>query len=254
MTKANTGLLLTAMVLSACGGGTKVDVTEEPPGENCAAGGVRLEVDGETFYACDEDQTTTERVAFGAAGNPCLGPALRVTTQVPGADPTVVHVCEQVTPDPDSVVVNALLAQLRVNFIPHEVKCSCYEDPEDRDSCFVNASFIGDVEPSIASCLANAEALTPVERPASSNVILECTVTRATALTECLDAIPGDECTVDTLGAIETCESADENDIGGCAALVTDPDDLAAQAAWQEAFTGVIRLLRCPLLSDMLGT
>jgi hypothetical protein len=252
MTKAHTGLLLTAITLSACGGGTTVDVSDEPPGENCAAGGVRLEVDGETFYACDEDQTATERVAFGAADNPCLGPALRVTTQVPGSDPTVLYVCEQVTPNPDSVVVNAMLAQIRVNYIPHEVECSCYDDPEDRDLCFVNASFIGDVEPTIASCLANAEALTPVERPASSDVVLECNVTRAAALTACLDAIPGDECTVDTELAIETCEDDVDNDIGGCAALVTDEDDLAAQAAWQQAFTGVIRLLRCPLVSDML--
>lgn len=230
-----------------------MDVTEEPPGENCASGGVRLEVDGEVFYACDEDQTTTERVAFGDEGNPCFGPALRVTTQVPNGEPAVVYVCEQVTPDPDSLVVNAVVAQLRVSSFPHAVECSCNDTPSSRDSCLLNDSFIEDVMPTIASCVANAEAITPLPRPEANTPVLECIVTRAAARTACFDAIPGNECTVDTETAITACDEDEDLDINACFGLVTDPDDIAANAAWNQALQGVVRLLRCPVLSDMLG-
>lgn len=243
--------MLAVFALCACGGGTKVDVTDEPPGENCASGGVRLEIEGEVFYACDEDQTTTERVAFGEEGNPCFGPALRVTTQVPGAEPVVVYVCEQVTPDPDSVVVRASLAQFSVSAIPHEVECGCEEDPEDRDSCLTNYEFFQSLTPTLASCLANAEALTPVERPAANTPVFECIVERAGARTACLDAIPGGECTVDTQAAIDACEDDTDTDIDACFDLLTDEEDLARHAAWIQAFTGVVRLLRCPVFSDM---
>lgn len=253
MRRSREALVLALFALTACGGGSKVKVSDEPPGENCPSGGVRLEASGEVFYACDADQTTTERVAFGEPGNPCFGPALRVTTQVPGAEPAVVYVCEQVTPDPDSVIVRASIAQLGSNLIPHEVQCSCEETPESRASCLTNYEFFADVAPVIASCIANAEALTPVPRPAVSTPAYECIVTRAAALTACLDAIPGSECTAGTETAITACEDAPENDVNGCFDLLTGtPAELEQQEAWQEAFTGVIRLLRCPLVSDML--
>lgn len=225
--------LALVMSVAGCDSGPTLDVTAEPAGANCPAGGLRIEADGEVFYSCN-GHATTESVAAGAPGNPCVGDALRVT--IPLEDGTTRHayVCESVPQDP--VVTGYFTQSFESMISARRVQCTCTVDPQDQANCQAEVQVFESLVPVLTACvgesIAAAGPFPTADRPA-----LECFVNAAAARNECLDAIPASACTMDLAMAEQACELLGSTT--ACAAPSADFD------AWNDRVDLLLQLFDC---------
>lgn len=199
---------VTGATLSACGKGDEVLVTPVAAGEDCANGGVRITVNDESHLSCHGDpetNLTSESVAANAPGNPCIGPALKMTIHKRGQSPTEAWICQELKEEDVSAIGRVLGQSVSLEYnrdiIWHELLLEC-TDPDDsveRDRIRMYAQ-VTEIQSRRMQQCAWSESLAIPELSAKENEVVECLSAGILSLLDCervsegLDGEPLDRC------------------------------------------------------------
>lgn len=231
--------LLGMAAMAGCDDGPSFNVTAEPAGANCPTGGYRIEADGQTFYSCN-GQAATEEIAEGAEGNPCFGPALRVS--FPTAEGTrYAYVCQPIEVDPASEGV--LIGMFRAQLEYFGIMCDCTMDPDAQAACQQQLNLYEAVVHVTENCLPEVLAVTgPI--PESERAAVECVVAAYDAFAECMAGIDAAECSMETEAEIDACEEI-------IAESETCPEPTEALDEWRSTVEGVSEFLGCEFIGGL---
>lgn len=235
--------LAAALIAAGCDGGSSIDIMEEPPGDNCATGGFRIETDGQVFYSCDE-AVTVEDVAAGEDGNTCVGDAVRVTFPSESGAARVVYVCQTLgEADPEDVA--ALTAPVNLILARNQVECACTLSEQAEASCEQSEALYGPLSRVQNSCIHDVLALAGPS-PVSFDESVGCQLAAQQEVIACIDLIEipaacNEEIRGQLIGDYEMCQIS----LGNPTCEEADVD----VQQWQVRVGMFASLLDCPLLA-----
>lgn len=205
------GVLVLGLFVGACDDdGDDVTVESIAPGTECIGGGLRITIDGVAHVACTGDSSSsvlTESVAFGASGNPCPGPALRITVAQPPAAPTVAWVCDN-SPGFASTRISAALHAYMPTALTLQAyeklvtaKCGTFPTPDARANALANAELSIQLLGAASSCPPGVVNLMP---EASDDLLdfMDCALPALTDVTDCAKDFAEDNQVCDAPGSV----------------------------------------------------
>jgi hypothetical protein len=230
-------------VFYSCDRGPAMTATEEPPGDNCPTGGFRLEADGEVFYSCAEsEEVSTEEVAAGTLGNPCVGDALLVTVPLTDGTTRDAYVCQPLVVDEASLAVLTLSVEpIRARL---GVQCACLPEG-DQAGCEASVRLLEAVTALIDRCAAEVISIVgPL--PEIARPVVECLIDQADQATACFEAVGALACSAEIDAELQAC--VDAYDMANCPAPPPEMNE------WTQQLGQVGNLVGCPIVLGAIGS